>query len=143
MGRPEPRQGFSLVEALVALAIASMTLMAIFELQMQMARGQERAARVIEQVTVQENVLALLRHINPTETPQGTIDLPGGDRVIWSSEAIGSPSQNVGFPSGSGQYEMQLYRVVASIERSGEPSPAPLEFERLGWRSTGSVGFSF
>jgi prepilin-type N-terminal cleavage/methylation domain-containing protein len=48
------RDGFSLIEALVALAIASMTLMAIFELQIQMARSQQRAALAVEQVAAQE-----------------------------------------------------------------------------------------
>ena len=53
------REGFSLIEALVALAIAAMTLTAIFELQQQMIRGQRRAADVMEQVAAQENALAL------------------------------------------------------------------------------------
>ena len=41
------RDGFSLIEALVALAIAAMTLTAIFELQQQMIRGQRRATDVM------------------------------------------------------------------------------------------------
>ena len=45
--RGRGRDGFSLIEALVALAIASMTLTAIFELQIQMTRNQQRAARTV------------------------------------------------------------------------------------------------
>ena len=76
------REGFSLIEALVALAIASMTLMAIFELQIQMARSQRRAAQAVEQVASQENALALTRGLNPMAQPQGRIELPGGDVVV-------------------------------------------------------------
>lgn len=127
------RQGFSLVEALVALAIASMTLMAIFELQIQMARGQERAARAVEQVAAQENALALVRDLNFTEQPQGRIEVPDGDVIYWSSEPLTEPRRNTNYPSGQGLYEVQLYRVTLGIERRSGPSPAPMVFERMGW----------
>ena len=38
-----------------------MTLTAIFQLQIQMARGQQRAVEAMAQVTAQENAIALLR----------------------------------------------------------------------------------
>ena len=141
--RSSSREGFSLIEALVALAIASMTLMAIFELQMQMARGQERAALAVEQVAVQENALALMRRVNPMETPQGSLDLSGGDRLNWTSEPLGQPRSNVGFPAGEGLYEVQLYRLTVNLERAEGRAPAPLVFERLGWRQVRSVNFDF
>lgn len=128
------RSGFSLIEALVALAIASMTLMAIFELQIQMARGQERAIRAVEQVSVQENALALVRDINFTERPEGRLELPEGDIIIWTSEPLTEPRMNAGYPQGQGNYEIRLYRVTVGVQRRDGPSPAPLVFERLGWR---------
>lgn len=138
--RAEAREGFSLIEALVALAIASMTLMAIFELQIQMARGQERAARAIEQVSAQENALALTRHINPMATPEGRLSLPEGDIVAWSSTPKTIRQVNAGFPLGDGLFEVQLYEVTVRIERAGGRPPAPLVFDRLGWRRLQSAG---
>lgn len=131
--RQRQREGFSLIEALVALAIASMTLMAIFELQIQMARGQERAALAVAQVAVQENALALVKDLNFSERPEGEILLPDGDRIFWTSEALTTPRRNVGNPSGQGNYEVQLYRVTLSVEKRTGPSPAPIVLERLGW----------
>jgi len=128
------RHGFSLIEALVALAIASMTLMAIFELQIQMTRNQQRAALAIEQVAVQENALALTRSLNPMAQPQGRIELPGGDVVIWSAEPRGERRVNAGFPAGQGAFEVQLYRVTVAVERAQGRPPAPLVFDRVGWR---------
>ena len=128
------RHGFSLIEALVALAIASMTLMAIFELQIQMTRNQQRAAMAIEQVAVQENALALTRSLNPMAQPQGRIELPGGDVVIWSAEPRGERRVNAGFPAGQGAFEVQLYRVTVAVERAQGRPPAPLVFDRVGWR---------
>lgn len=139
------RSGFSLIEALVALAIASITLMAIFELQIQMARGQERAQRAIAQSAMQENALALTRTINPMERPDGAITLPGGETVRWVSTPKGQRVINAGFPVGQGVFEVQLYTMTVSIQPVGEPPPAPLVFDRMGWRrlniSAGGLGF--
>ena len=128
------RAGFSLIEALVALAIASITLMAIFELQIQMARGQERAQRAIMQSAMQENALALTRNINPMERPQGAITLPGGETVRWVSAPKGAAVTNAGFPVGQGAYQVQLYTMTVSIQPVDGPPPAPLTFDRMGWR---------
>lgn len=128
------REGFSLIEALVALAIASMVLMAILELQIQMARGQRRAEAAIEQVQEQENAIALVRDINPTEQPQGNVEMSRGAAVVWQARPVGQPRIGVGFPVGNGPYELQLYEVTVTIQRPQGSSPRPLVFERLGWR---------
>ena len=133
-GPSRGRDGFSLIEALVALAIASMPLMAIFELQIQMTRSQQRAALAIEQVAAQENALALTRNLNPMAQPQGRIELPGGDTVVWSAEPRSERRINAGFPAGDGAFEVQLYRVTVGVERAQGRPPAPLVFDRLGWR---------
>lgn len=128
------REGFSLIEALVALAIAAMTLTAIFELQQQMIRGQRRAADVMEQVAAQENALALTRDINPMDQPSGTITLPEGDVIRWTSNPKTQGRTNAGFPTGDGTFQVQLFTVTVEIERRNGRSPAPLVFDRMGWR---------
>lgn len=138
--RASRRDGFSLIEALVALAIASMTLMAIFELQIQMTRSQQRAALAIEQVAAQENALALTRNLNPMEQPQGRIELPDGDTIVWSAEPKSERRINAGFPVGDGAFEVQLYQVTVGVERAQGRPPAPLVFDRLGWQRLQSEG---
>lgn len=128
------REGFSLIEALVALAIAAMTLTAIFELQQQMIRGQRRAADVMEQVAAQENALALTGDINPMDQPSGTITLPEGDVIRWTSNPKTQGRTNAGFPTGDGTFQVQLFTVTVEIERRNGRSPAPLVFDRMGWR---------
>jgi type II secretory pathway component PulJ len=136
-----PREGFSLIEALVALTIAAMTLTAIFELQQQMIRGQRRAADAMEQVAAQENALALTRDLNPIEEPQGVIQLPEGDTIRWSSEPNTEMRTNAGFPTGDGMFQVQLFTVTVEIERRNGRSPAPLVFDRMGWRRMTGEGF--
>ena len=135
------REGFSLIEALIALAIAAMTLTAIFELQQQMIRGQRRAADAMEQVAAQENALALTRDLTPLEQPEGTIQLPEGDTIRWSSEPRTEVRTNAGFPTGDGLFQVQLFTVTVEIDRRNGRSPAPLVFDRMGWRRmTGEGG---
>lgn len=135
------REGFSLIEALIALAIAAMTLTAIFELQQQMIRGQRRAADAMEQVAAQENALALTRDLNPLEQPEGTLELPEGDTIRWSSEPQTELRTNAGFPTGDGLFQVQLFTVTVEIDRRNGRSPAPLVFDRMGWRRmTGEGG---
>jgi prepilin-type N-terminal cleavage/methylation domain-containing protein len=131
------RSGFSLVEALVALSIAALVLGAIFELQIQMVRGQQRAMDVIEQVVAQENALALTHALNPMDTPEGEIILPEGDTIRWRSQPKGEPVINAGFPTGDGQFTVQLFQVTVEIERRDGRPPAPLSFDRMGWRQMG------
>ena len=139
MRRRRDRAGFSLIEALVALAIAAMTLTAIFQLQIQMARGQERAVEAMAQVTAQENAIALLRDLNPMAAPEGEIAIPEGDVIRWSSTPQGRPIINAGFPAGNGMFEVQRFTVRVDIERrAGRPAP-PLTFDRMGWRRLGGA----
>lgn len=133
------RAGFSLIEALVALAIAAMTLTAIFELQIQMARGQERAVEAMAQVTAQENAIALLRELNPMADPEGEIAIPDGDVIQWSSTPIDRPIVNAGFPSGNGGFEVQRFTVEVRIDRREGRPPPPLSFQRMGWRRLGGA----
>jgi len=139
------REGFSLIEAIVALTIAAIMLMAIFELQQQMTRGQERAQRAIAQSAMQENALALTRAVNPMERPDGAITVPGGETVRWISVPKGRPVTNAGFPVGQGAFEVQLYTMTVSIQPVAGPPPAPLTFDRMGWRrmNTGAAGVGF
>lgn len=128
------RSGFSLIEALVALTIAALVLGAIFELQIQMVRGQQRAVDAIEQVAAQENALALTRDLNPMQNPAGEIALADGDTIRWTTSPKGAEVVNAGFPAGSGLFSVQLFTVTVEIDRRTGRSPAPMSFDRLGWR---------
>jgi prepilin-type N-terminal cleavage/methylation domain-containing protein len=79
------RRGFSLVEALIALIIAALVLMAIFELQRQLSRDQARYEQAIAAADRRRNALVLLRDLNPTERPSGALPLSGGRVIRWTA----------------------------------------------------------
>ncbi|WP_428151651.1 PulJ/GspJ family protein [Brevundimonas sp.] len=138
MTQARVRTGFTLIEALVALAIAAMTMTAIFQLQIQMAQGQRRAQAVLQQVAVQENALALIRDINFMDRPTGEFVVPGAEAIRWSATPKGAAKRNIG-PGATGRYEVQLYEVTIRIERPGGRNPPDMTIERMGWRRLDSV----
>ncbi|WP_426038727.1 prepilin-type N-terminal cleavage/methylation domain-containing protein [Brevundimonas sp. DC300-4] len=134
------RPGFSLIEALVALLIAALVLGAIFELQIQMIRGQQRAVDAMDQVRAQENAIALIQSVNPMAEPEGRIELEAGDVIRWTAEPKIPPKRNSGFPSGDGQFDVQLFTLTVEVDRATGRSPAPMVFDRVGWRRLDASG---
>lgn len=134
MIRARGRAGFTLIEALVALAIAAMTMTAIFQLQTQMARDQRRAEAVLRQVAAQENALALVRDLNFAERPSGEMALPAGDVVRWSASPVGPLTRNVALNSVNGRFEVQLFEVTVALDRPDGRNPPDMIIERMGWR---------
>ena len=128
------RAGFSLIEALVALAVAAMALIAIFSLQQQLARGQQRHQAALELVRLQRNALTLTDELNPTVEPAGEIAMAGGRRLRWSSRPLTAPRTQVGIPSGEGRFEVRLYRVDGVILDARGRELGRIGFDRLGWR---------
>jgi type II secretory pathway pseudopilin PulG len=128
------REGFSLIEALVALAVASMALIAVFALQQQLARGQQRHEASLELVRLQRNALALTDELNPTLEPTGELVMAGGQRLRWASRPLTGPKTQVGIPDGEGRFEVRLYRVDAVIFDPRGRALGRVGFDRMGWR---------
>jgi general secretion pathway protein I len=128
------KAGFSLIEALVALAVAAMALTAIFALQQQLAAGQRRHEAALELVSLQRNALALTDELNPTLEPAGELGLAGGRRLRWTSTPLTPPRTQIGLDGGEGRYEMRLYRVQLIISDARGAYLGRLDFDRLGWR---------
>lgn len=126
--------GFSLIEALVALAIAAMALAAIFALQRQLAEGEQRHTRTLALVVLQKNALALTRDLNPTAEPTGALRLAGGQTVRWTSQPLTPPRTDTGLPTGEGAFELRLYRVRVDIADGSGRRLGGLDFDRVGWR---------
>ena len=134
--------GFSLIEALVALSIAAISLTAILELQQQLARGQEHAEAAMRRVTLRQNMLVAVRDLNPMVHPDGDVTLPPNLTLRWTSEPLTPEKLNTGFPTGEGLFKVRLYRVTIAALDAGNSQLATLSVERLGWVSlrTGPLG---
>jgi type II secretory pathway pseudopilin PulG len=125
--------GFSLLEALVALAIAALCLIPLMSLQRTYIDGQRRHEAALQRAETQKNALTILRQINPTDEPEGQAVLPPDLTVSWTAPEISDLKTSTGFPSGDGQYQVQLYRLDASVTRGDQKVVPDFSVERVGW----------
>lgn len=124
--------GFSLLEALVALAIAGLALGAVFELQHQLVNGQRRFDAALERAEMRRNALVLIRDLNPDLTPEGEMPLPPSHLVRWTSAPLTEQQLSNSFPDGEGVFYVTLYRL--SVEVIGpEGVIDTFDVERMGW----------
>lgn len=128
------RAGFSLIEALVALAIASMCLLVLFGLQRQLISAQRRYEAAVARAEAQRNVMALVRELNPEAQPQGSTELPDGERLAWTSRAV-SLLRPALTPGGSASaYLVRLSLVQATLTDAHGTVKGAVSVERMGWR---------
>lgn len=96
MSRARRARGFSLIEALIALIIAAISLAAVLELQRQLADGQARYQRALELAQLQRDAIVLTEDVNPAERPDGVARLSGGRSLRWRAEPRGPEALNTG-----------------------------------------------
>jgi general secretion pathway protein I len=136
--RPASRRaalrGFSLIEALVALIIAAISLSAVLELQRQLADGQARYERTLELAQLQRDGLALTADINPTAQPDGAIPLAAGRSLRWRAEPRSAAALDTGSATAGRRFEMRLYRVTVEILDASGAEMGAVAVDRLGWR---------
>ncbi|MDX2233491.1 MAG: hypothetical protein NW200_03250 [Hyphomonadaceae bacterium] len=124
--------GFSALEAVIAVIILGLALSALLSWRMDLARRQDRVSALQGDATAQRNALLVLREINPMATPEGVLDLSAQTRVTWRATAVTDRARSMAYPAGDGAFDVALYRIDATVNRAGE-APIGFSFERLGW----------
>lgn len=134
------RAGFSLIEALVALAIAAVSLLAIFDLQQQMTKAQRRLEVALNQSRLERSAVAAIQDLNPTARPTGALMLGTDAKLSWTSAPLSAEKETAGFPSGNGSFRVRLYRVTLHIsDQNGQPV-GDYQIDRVGWRGEFQTG---
>ena len=111
-------RGFSLLEAIVALAILAAAGLALFAAMSQSLQMVGRADRAREVDAGLRNALAWMERVNPMEDPQGEQDL-GAFELRWSAEPIEPPRDGATGTIRPGLYEIGLYRTTLQLWRDG------------------------
>ena len=128
------RSGFSLIEALVALAVAAICLLALFELQRQLTTAERRNEQALAGLALQRDALALLRDINPSERPTGQLPLGQGRRLSWTARPMTETRPNTAYDGGQGAFDLRLYRLRVRLLAADGTELNAFDLDRVGWR---------
>lgn len=128
--------GFTLLEAIVALVIFSTAGLALFSWINQNLQALARAQEVSEVARAKRNVLEFMGDINPMLRGAGGNDF-GLYKVAWRSAETRAPRDNSGYPTGNGSFSVALYRTTIDVTRANGARWFSFELMQAGYRRLG------
>lgn len=119
--RLERPAGFSLLEAIVALAIVASAGLALFAAINQSIQMVRRAETARLQDSARRNALAWLETVNPGQQPEGEKQL-GELALAWRSEPIEPPRDATMGYLQAGLFRVGLYDMTVDLRIEGQPA---------------------
>ena len=136
MTSAEPRQhGFSVMEALVAMALLAAVFVPLLTLQAQLARTAAAVQRAEKSEAAKRSALAYLEALNPSMRLTGEESV-GEGVMTWEASPVSEPTLARGVGGGKGRFLMQLYDVEVRITFENAP-PVSFTVRKTGWLPTG------
>ncbi|MDD2914409.1 MAG: prepilin-type N-terminal cleavage/methylation domain-containing protein [Gallionella sp.] len=114
--RGRKQQGFTLIEAIVALVLIATTGMALFSWINSNIITLNRIQESNAENTATLNALEYMNNINPMILPEGQANL-GSYRLSWQAEAATEPRDGAAYPFGLGFYQLSLYQTKVTIQK--------------------------
>ena len=132
--------GFSMIEALVALAVLGACLVPMATFVSQSALRLNLAGEANARALAQQDILSFLETVNPTVDPTGHIEL-GQHVVSWTSLPILPPNVKIRPGAGLTQYSTGLYRVAVTVSTPSADPWFTFEARKVGYRRILLAGF--
>ena len=114
---PQKNNGFSLLEAIVALLIVTMVGIATFSWISNLLLSISKIESQSYTNQVKRNVNELLSDINVMSMPAGDKEI-GSLVVSWQAELVQPIKRGKSSNSGTSQFELGLYRVNVLVQRN-------------------------
>jgi len=110
------QQGFSLLEALVAMFIIALVGGAVLAAFNQEIFGTQKLIQQTDNLLEQASLNQLAQSINPMQHPEGELTLANQITINWTSEPITPIRQNITAIGTPGNYNIALYRLTLSYQ---------------------------
>jgi general secretion pathway protein I len=133
-------RGFTLLEAIIAIAILGIALIPLLSFTSQSVLQLHAAADSNARSIAEQNVLAFLETLNPLDQPTGSTTL-GDLRVQWSSKPLVDQSQNTTPGSALPYYVIGFYSVDVRVSRDGADPWFEFAARKVGYRAPVIQGF--
>lgn len=126
------QRGFSLLEAVVALAILAAAGLALFAAMSQSMQMVGRAEDSRNADAAMRNALAWVEQSNPVDSPSGELAFPPYT-VTWTSALLEPVRPSAAGNLQPGLHDVGLYRLHLVLRRDGAVV-REFDVRRIGWR---------
>lgn len=108
------QHGFTLLEAIVALALFASLGLALFSLINTNLQSLNRIRAHADQADAVRNALDWMELVNPAQTPEGSTEI-GDTRIQWQAQTLEPLRDGAGYPGGIGLYQVGLYNTKVTL----------------------------
>jgi general secretion pathway protein I len=128
---PKSQQGFSLLEAIVALTIMATCLLALYGWlsTSTLALGHVRASALA--LSDARAAMAIVDTVNPMSEPNGKRDLPPLE-IRWKARPLTDLRLGMSPAGGATQFDFRLYELDVEVLREGR-SIREFNMRKTGW----------
>jgi general secretion pathway protein I len=112
--RYRDNRGFTLLEAMTAMALVATTGMALFAWINTSLEGMTRIAAHEKQQHALATAMEYIQCINPMDQPEGTTVL-GSWTIAWQATLVEPVKRGAGYPGGTSPFRLGLYVMQVSI----------------------------
>ncbi|MEA2754936.1 MAG: ral secretion pathway protein [Aliidongia sp.] len=109
-----PTAGFTLLEAIVAIAVLAAALLPLYALISNVSRSAFRVDEANRRAEIETDALNIMSAINPLDQPTGAIDL-GPYAVRWTAQTLIEPIDGSAYPSGISAFRIGLYNAKVDV----------------------------
>lgn len=134
-------EGFSILEAMVAMAILAAALIPILALQGQFVKSVESLERLDIRLAARSTAVSYIKALNLSQNQNGEfvhLTNAGPTRISWISTPATPPKIVRGNGGFAGRFELTLYDVNVTIDPENG-GPEKFTIRALGWRPLESV----
>lgn len=129
------QRGFSILEALVAMAIIAGAFLPLLMLQGQLTRTALAVERSEQLLRGKTNALSYLRTLNPSLRPEGEEPLGDGISMAWQSTPLTQPRPVRSMGGEVGRFNITLYEVSCTLSFP-DGRTSTFSSSQVGWIAT-------
>jgi|SRR5580658_422908 general secretion pathway protein I len=111
-----PQAGFTLLEAIVAIAVLAAALVPLYMLISSVSRSAFRVDQANRRAEIETDALNIMSTINPMDKPSGSLDL-GPYAVRWTAQPVLAPIDGSSYPSGVSAFKIGLFNAKIDVAR--------------------------
>lgn len=131
------QKGFSIIEALAAVALVAAAFLPLLILQGQLTRTSMAVQRAETSLTVIQSALAIIETINPLSIDQGVENM-GSAEMNWRAIPISDPMSVRDNNGTAGRFTAQLFKIEATVQFH-DGRTATFTVHKMGWRAESPI----